>query len=167
MAKKDKRATKAEANDVSMVRVARASGASTTGAAGAAPMGDPSVPVAAIAANGGPVTVGIAFGHAQHAKYTIQVFDPAGDTELTRLRGLNTDSIPDQFVLQASPAALDQTILQWSGLVSAFTPAPGQMFSVTFEVTQGGVPIPGGRVPRTGPLNIAQPFVGLLRLVTR
>ena len=150
-----------------MVRVARASAASGAGGAGRAPTGDPSVPVAAIAADGGPVTVGIAFGHAQHAKYTIQVFDAAGAAELTRLRGINTDSVLDQFALQGSPAALDQAILQWSGLVSAFSSAPGQMFSVTFEVTQGGIAIPGGRVLRTGPLNIAQPFVGVLRLVTR
>jgi len=148
--------------DVTMVRVAR-----QLAAGAAAPDSAPEVPVAMISGNGGPVTVGITFGQAQHAKYTIQLFDPAGDNELTRQSGINTDEIPDQFTLQATPLQLDHTILQWSGLISAFSPAPGQMFSVTFEVTQGGVPVPGGRVPRTGSLNVAQPFVGVVRLVTR
>jgi hypothetical protein len=150
-----------------MVRVARGVAAPAAAGRAAAPLADPAVPVATIAASGGPVTVGIVFGQAQHAKYTIQLFDPAGATELTRQAGINTDSVPDQFTLQAAPAALDQTILQWSGLISAFSPAPGQMFSVTFEVTQGGVAVPGGRVPRTGALNVTQPFIGIMRLVTR
>jgi hypothetical protein len=129
--------------------------------------GDPGVPLATIASGGGPVTVEITFGQAQHATYTIQLFDPAGTTELTRQTGLNTDAIPDQFTLQASPAQLDQHILQWSGTVSAFSPAPGQQFSITFDVTQNRLGVPGGRVQRSGTLTIAQAFVGILRLVTR
>jgi hypothetical protein len=180
MARKNKQGTKGQARsaaerglsapaagDVRMVRVARPPAAPAAGARGAAPMAAPEVPVATIATNGGPVTVGITFGQAQHAKYTIQLFDPTGATELTRQSGMNNDSIPDQFTLQATPAQLDEHILQWSGLISAFSPAPGQMFSVTFEVTQGGVAVPGGRVPRTGGLTLAQPFIGVLRLVTR
>ncbi len=152
----------AVSGDVTMVRVAR-----PVAARAAAPATAPEVAVAMISGNGGPVTVGITFGQAQHAKYTIQLFDPSGANELTRQSGFNTDAIPDQFTLQAAPLQLDHTILQWSGLISAFSPAPGQMFSVTFEVTQGGFPVPGGRVPRTGSLNVAQPFVSVLRLVTR
>ena len=134
---------------------------------GAPAAADSGVPVAAIAAGGGPVTVSIVFGQAQHAKYTIQLFDPAGTTELTRQAGLNTDAIPDQFTLQASPAQLDQHLLQWSGAVSAFTPAPGQLFSIIVDVTQNGVSVPGAPVPRTGKLTVTQAFVGILRLVTR
>ncbi len=128
---------------------------------------DSAVPVATIASGGGPVTVAIAFGQAQHGKYDIQLFNPAGTTELTRQSGLNTDSIPDEFTLQATPAQLDQHILQWSGAVSAFSPAPGQQFSVTFDVTQNGVSVPGCPVPRSGALNVTQAFVGVLRLVTQ
>jgi hypothetical protein len=160
------RVVAAAAAAVEIVRVARTAGPPAAARA-AAPVASPEVPVASIDTNGGPVTVGITFGQAQHAKYTIQLFDPIGTTELTRQSGINTDAIPDQFTLQATPAQLDQNILQWSGLISAFSPAPGQMFSVTFEVTQGGVAVPGGRVPRTGALTVAQPFIGVLRLVTR
>lgn len=151
---------------VEMVRVARGA-APPAVARSAAPVTSPEVPVATIASSGGPITVGITFGQAQHAKYTIQLFDRTGTTELTHQSGMNSDSIPDQFTLQATPAQLDEHILQWSGLISAFSPAPGQMFSVTFEVTQGGVAVPGGRVPRAGGLNVTQPFIGVLRLVTR
>ena len=152
--------------EIRMIRVSR-KGTARAATASAAAAAAPEVPIAMIATNGGPVTVGIAFGQAQHAQYTIQLFDPTGVTELTRESGLNTDSIPDQFTLQATPAQLDQHILQWSGLISAFSPAPGQAFSVTFEVAQGGSGVPGGRVPRTGALAVTQPFVGVLRLVTR
>jgi hypothetical protein len=136
-------------------------------AAGAAAAVDPGVPAATIASAGGPVTVAISFGHAQHGQYTIQLFDPSGATELLRQPGLNTDSTPDQFTLNNTPAQLNQHLLQWSGAVSAFTPAPGQQFSVTFDVTQNGAGVPGGHVQRTGPLNITQAFVGVLRLVTQ
>lgn len=162
--RKPARAVPAAGSAIGMVRVARA--AMLRGAA-AVPTVDPGVPIAAIAAAGGPVTVGITFGQAQHAQFTIQLFDPTGVNELTRQSGLNTDAIPDQFTLQALPAQLDQHILQWSGLISAFSPAPGQQFSVTFDVTQVGVAVPGGRVQRTGALSVAQPFIGVLRLVTR
>ena len=128
---------------------------------------DPGVPVAIIGARGGPVTVGISFGQAQHAQYTLQVFDATGTRELARQGGLNTDAVPDQFTLQISPVQLDQNILQWSGAISAFSPAPGQQFSITVDVTQNGTPVAGGRVQRTGPLATAQAFVGVLRLVTR
>jgi hypothetical protein len=127
----------------------------------------PQLPEATIGRNAGPVTLSIQFGQAQHAKYTIQVFDPTGTTEVTREPGMNTDAIPDRFTLQATPAQLDRHILQWSGLISAFSPAPGQTFALTFEVTQGGAAVPGGQVTRTGPLSVAQAFVGVLRLVTQ
>jgi hypothetical protein len=127
----------------------------------------PDVPVASIAVTDGAVTVSISFGQAQHAKYTIQLFDPTGATEIARQSGLNTDNVADQFTFQTTPTQLDQHLVQWSGLISAFSPAPGQMFSVTFEVTQRGSAVPGGRVERTGALNVAQPFIGLLRLLTR
>jgi len=165
MAKKKKKkpaaASAPGAKPVAMVRVRRIT------AAAAAPTADPGVPVAVIAAAGGPVVVGITFGQAQLANYAIQLFDPSGTTERTRERGMNTDAIPEQFTLSIAPAALDQHILQWSGVVSAFSPAPGQQFSVTFDVTQNGVGVAGGRVQRSGPLNVAQAFVGVLRLVTR
>ena len=161
--KKEKAGTRARAFRMTRVQrtVAAAQGVS------AAADTDPNVPLASIAAAGGPVTVGISFGQAQHGQYTIQLFDPTGATELLRQPGLNTDAIPDQFVLQASPAALDHHILQWSGAVSAFSPAPGQQFSVTFEVSQNGLAVPGGRVQRVGALNVTQAFVGVLRMVTR
>jgi hypothetical protein len=151
-----------------ITRVARSVGAAAAGPAGAAAaLAVDEVPAATIATGGGPVVVAISFGHAQHGQYTIQLFDPAGTTELLRQPGLNTDSTPDQFTLSGTPAQLNQHLLQWSGAVSAFTPAPGQQFSVTFDVTQNGAGVPGGHVPRTGPLNITQAFVGVLRLVTQ
>lgn len=169
MAKKAKNRPNAAAqpNAVGIVRLARAPLRARGVAVAAAVAPDPNVPVAAISAVGGPVTVSITFGQAQHAKYTIQLFDPSGNNELARLSGINTDQVPDEFTLQGTPGQLDQHMLQWSGLVSAFSPAPGQQFSVTFEVSQNGAPVPGGRVVRTGALSGAQAFIGVLRLVTR
>jgi hypothetical protein len=157
--------TTADMQDHGTLRLARVARGFTTARPAAA--ADPAVPVAIIAAAGGPVTVGISFGQAQHAQYTIQVFDATGSRELARQTGLNTDAIPDQFTLQIGPGQLDQNILQWSGAISAFSPAPGQQFSITFDVSQNGAPVSGGRVQRTGALTITQAFVGVLRLVAR
>src|SRR5512144_2482013 len=82
------------------------------------------VPQAMISAAAGPVTVEIAIGHAQHGTYTIQLFDPSGTSELARLTGLSTDDIADRIALKPSPSQLDRHILQWSGAVDAFSPAP-------------------------------------------
>lgn len=125
------------------------------------------VPEATVSRTGGTVSVEITFGQAQHGKFTIQLFDPAGTTELAREAGLNTDSIPDRFDLRPTPSQLDQHLVQWSGAVSAFSPAPGQQFSVIFDVTQNGSNVPDGHVEQAGPLNITQAFLGILRLVTR
>jgi hypothetical protein len=127
---------------------------------------EPDVPEARINAGHGPVTLEIAFGHAQHGKYTIQLFDPSGTTELSRETGLSTDTTPDRFDLQLTPAALDRHLLQWSGAVDAFSNAPSQRFSVVFDVSQRGSLVPGGHVQKTGPLDVTQAFLGVLRLVT-
>ena len=123
------------------------------------------VPDARIKANGGTVSVEITFGHAQHGKYTIQLFDPSGTTELARATGFSTDQLSDRFDLKLTPAQLDRTFVQWSGAVDAFSSAPGQRFSVIFEVLQNGAAVPGGNVERSGPLNVTQAFLGVLRLV--
>lgn len=135
-----------------------------------APMAAPApaaddVPQATIDKNGGAVTVEIAFGHAQHGTYTIQLFDPTGKIELTRETGVSTDTVSDRFVLQRTPTQLDQHLVQWSGAVDAFTPAPGQQFSVLFDVSQAGAAVPGGHKEKSGPLNTTQAFLGILRLV--
>ena len=123
------------------------------------------VPEARISAGGGTVSVEITFGHAQHGLYTIQLFDPEG-TELAREAGFSTDTLPDRFDLRFTPAQLDRHFVQWSGAVDAFSNAPGQRFSVIVEVSQAGSTVPGGRIEKSGPLNITQAFLGILRLVT-
>ncbi len=123
------------------------------------------VPQAAVRTAGGPVSVEIRFGHAQHGKYTIQLFDPVGTTELAREPGLSTDERPDRFDLKPSASQLHRHLVQWSGAVDAFSSAPGQQYSVIFDVTQDGNPVPGGHVEKTGPLTITQAFLGILRLV--
>jgi hypothetical protein len=127
---------------------------------------EPDVPEAGIGAAHGAVTLEIAFGHAQHGKYTIQLFDPSGTIELSRETGLSTDTTPDRFELKLTPAQLDQHLLQWSGAVDAFSNAPGQRFSVIFDVSQRGSSVPGGHVEKTGALEVTQAFLGVLRLVT-
>ncbi len=156
-------------NQALMVRIPdRAAGRRTAETAALASAAEEArVPEATISRTGAPVSVEILFGHAQHGKYTIQLFEPRGETELTRQAGLSTDEVPDRFELGPSPAQLDQHIVQWSGAVSAFTSAPGQRFSVIFDVTQGGSLVPGGHVERTGPLAVTQVFLGILRLVAR
>ena len=125
------------------------------------------VPQAMISAAAGPVTVEIGFGHAQHGTYTIQLFDPSGTSELARLTGLSTDDIADQIALKPSPSQLDRHILQWSGAVDAFSPSPGQQFSVVFDVRQDGHGVPGGHIEKTGPLTVTQAFLGILRLISK
>jgi hypothetical protein len=123
-------------------------------------------PEAQIARSGGPVSVEISFGFAQHGSYTLQLFDPAGAQLIDSLAGVNTDGIPDTFALQPTPAALHRHIVQWSGAVDAFTSAPGQRFSVDVQVMQGGGIVPGGSHHKEGPLDVTQAFLGAVRLVT-
>jgi hypothetical protein len=126
----------------------------------------PSLPQATIRTADGPVSVEIAFGHAQHGTYTIQLFDPTGKRELATETGVSTDDRADVFALAVAPAELDRHLVQWSGAVDAFTPEPGQRFSVTFDVRQRGEIVAGGHVEKNGPLNVTQAFLGILRLVT-
>jgi hypothetical protein len=127
---------------------------------------EPEVPEARISSAKGPVSLEIAFGHAQHGKYTIQLFEPSGTTELSRETGLSTDAIADRFDLKLTPTELDRHLVQWSGAVDAFSNAPRQRFSVIFDVNQSGSRVPGGHVEKTGPLDVTQVFLGILRLVT-
>jgi hypothetical protein len=127
---------------------------------------EPDIPEVVIRRTGGTVSIEIAFGHAQHGTYTIQLFDPTGKNELAREAGVSTDEKPDRFDLALTPAQLDRHMLQWSGFVDAFSSAPGQRYSVTFDVIQGGEVVPGGRCVKSGPLDTTQGFLGLLRLVT-
>ena len=122
-------------------------------------------PQATVSRNGGTVAVEILFGHAQHGTYTIQLFDPTGKKELASESGVSTDERPDQFALTMTAAQLDQHLLQWSGAVDAFTSDPGQRFSVTVNVRQQGETVAGGHVEKTGPLNVTQAFLGILRLI--
>jgi hypothetical protein len=112
----------------------------------------------------GPVSVAITFGFAHRGSYTIQLFDPDG-AELAREAGVSTDEKPDRFVLQLTPAQLDEHILQWTGSVDAFSSGPNR-YSVTFDVIQNGVVVPDGRKETSGPFDTTQGFGGCLRLVT-
>ena len=125
----------------------------------------PGPPTATLQRNGAAVGVRVIFGQAQHGTYTIQLFDPTGRRQLAVETGVNTDGVPDEFTLAPAPAELDQHLLQWSGAVDAFTSDPGQRFSVTVEVLQNGQTVAGGRVQKTGPLDVTQAFLGILRLV--
>src|SRR5688572_26562441 len=77
-------------------------------------------PEATIRTADGPVNVEIAFGHAQHGTYTVQLFDPTGKRELAAETGVSTDDRPDVFALALTPAELDRHLVQWSGAVDAF-----------------------------------------------
>jgi hypothetical protein len=128
---------------------------------------EPEIPEVVIQRKGGPVSIAIAFGHAQHGTYTIQLFDPDLTTELARETGSSTDHEPDRFDLKLTPAQLDRHCLQWTGAVDAFSNAPGQRYSVIFDVIQGGNVVKcGDPCEKTGPLDSSQTFLGVIRLVT-
>lgn len=137
-------------------------------AKGAAPAVSPfaGLPSATLDRSAGDVEMEISFGHAQHGKYTIQLFDPTGTQELAVEQGVSTDTQPDRFTLRMSPASLNGHLLQWSGAVDAFSNQPAQRFSVLFTVMQRGQVVPDGSVEKEGPLNVTQAFLGALVLVT-
>jgi hypothetical protein len=143
MARKERGRTKLPARRTKKLMV-RAESTGAARAAASRSRATDGIPEARIDKGGGAVSVQITFGHAQHASYTIQLFDPAGSTELAREAGVNTDTEPDRFDLTLTPAQLHRHLVQWSGAVDAFSGGPGQRYSV-LSLSAGGT--------RGGPAN--------------
>jgi hypothetical protein len=127
MARKERGRTRAPARRTKKLMV-RAESTGAARAAASRSRATDGIPEARIDTSRGAVSVQITFGHAQHASYTIQLFDPAGSTELAREAGVNTDTEPDRFDLTLTPAQLHRHLVQWSGAVDAFSGGPGQRY---------------------------------------
>lgn len=116
----------------------------------------------------GDVTVEITFGYAQRAVYDIFLWD-ADSTNLiwrsTPSPGFSYDALPDRFILSKPPGEMNHFSILWRGIVSSGEPVPGEFYSVTVMITQGGAEVPGGHIVNKGPLENTEAFMDYVRLI--
>ena len=110
----------------------------------------------------------IIIGQAQFGKYQTFVWDVSGHNPLSVCTGTNDDSVTDKFPVSDSNCGtqpgtviktvqdLDKRIFSWEVIVAALGSGPGQLFSVTVKITQGGAPVPGGVFTQSGSLTGAE-----------
>jgi hypothetical protein len=91
-----------------------------------------------IGPKGGVVTVEIAFGYAQVGAYTLLLWTRAGDANRKIGEGINTDNIPDEFVLPKPVKNNVGKILDCLATVLSPSVEPGGRYRVDMIVRQDG-----------------------------
>jgi hypothetical protein len=120
-----------------------------------------------LSGSGGRPQIAIAFGFAQHGRYRIYLWNPAGDSPRLIGQGVNTDNVPDQFALEDPLAELNDHIVSWEGLVTSFNGGTGEQYSVQVDVDQDSTNCPDGPFVQAGSLDDVKAFYGAVRLVVR
>lgn len=92
-----------------------------------------------IAAQGGTVTVEIAFGYAQVGAYTLLLWNKAGTANKKLGEGINTDNVPDEFSLPKPVKNNIGKILDCVATVLAPSVQPGARYRVDMIVKQNGL----------------------------
>jgi hypothetical protein len=108
--------------------------------------------IAVLSKTGQQPQVEVIIGQAHWGRYSIFLWDPEGATSQKIGSGLNVDQVPDVFTIAQPLDTLDRSILDWQVSVAPFQTAPGQRYSVTIRITQGGTLVPGGEIINEGPL---------------
>jgi hypothetical protein len=100
---------------------------------------------------GGPITVEITFGYAQVGAYTLVLWDATGTGKRKLGEGVNTDLIPDVYVLPQPNVENDGRLLDSVATVIAPNPQPGERYRVDMIVRQNDIEC--GREFDEGPID--------------
>jgi len=120
---------------------------------------------AQLAAGGPDPQANVIIGQANFGKFRLILWDETGRNPKPFPEQTNVDNVPD-LVSLGPVAALNRKILSWEVIVAPFPSGQGQLYSVTIEVTQGGVVVPDGKVVDSGALDGGAKLVfGGLRLI--
>lgn len=103
--------------------------------------------------NSGNVEVEIIIGNAHWGRYKLYLWDADGMNPNKIGEGLSTDNIPDKFPLKPL-SKLNGKLLSWEVFIAAFGSNPGQSYSLTIKITQGGNSIPGGNITDSGAFGV-------------
>lgn len=114
----------------------------------------------------GQPTVEIIFGQAHVGNYRFFLWDETGHHPQELSHGTNTDQVVDAFDVQFTPAALNEQILAFEGIVQAAEARAGNIYSVTVTVRQGGAVCDGGVIQETGAFNDVKALLGFRRFRT-
>jgi len=117
-------------------------------------------------ASKGQPTVEIIFGSAHVGNYRCFLWDPDGRNPEQLAHGNNIDDVPDSFVIPVDPADLDGHILSQELIVQAADTRPGQVYSVTTTVRQGGKICVGGVIQKSGSLDDVKSLIDFRRFRT-
>jgi hypothetical protein len=119
---------------------------------------------ALLSINGPNPMVNVVIGQAQFGKFRLILWDETGRNPQVLTEQTNVDNIPD-FVYLGPTADINKKILQWEGFISAYNSAPGQLYNVRVEVSQGGQIVPDGEINEPGKLDGgSKAFFGAVRL---
>lgn len=111
--------------------------------------------------NGGDPTVTIIIGQAQKGKYLVGLTTATGEKEIARKASDST--VADTFPL-GPIEPLDDAILHWDIDIVAASDQPGQKFSASVHVSQGGSLAGNGLFEYDGDLDRFKKIVGIVRL---
>ena len=120
-----------------------------------------------LSGSGGRPQVQITFGFAQHGRYRIYLWSPAGDSPRLIGQGVNTDDVPDRFALEDPITGLNNHIVSWEGLVTSFAGGSGEQYLLQVDVSQDGANCPDGPFIQTGSLDNVKAFYDAVTLVVR
>jgi hypothetical protein len=124
----------------------------------------PDIKSVRLSASGGPPNVEITIGHAQFGKYELSLFDTDGRNPVVIGSGLSHDLLPDNFQIDGDPRALNGRFLSWSANIIPSGNEPNPQFSLTVNVRQQGVDVPGSPIRVQGPLPGPRAEFGFVKL---
>lgn len=101
--------------------------------------------------DGGPLTVEISFGFAQVGAYNLVLWNAAGDDKKELGEGVNTDLVPDTYVLPKPVKTNANKILDCVATIIAPNPKPMEKYRADMIVYQDGKEC--GREFDEGPLD--------------
>ena len=107
---------------------------------------------AQLSAKGPNPDVEVIIGQAAFGKYRLILWDETGRNPKIIQESTNVDNIPDKLPIGGSAKSLNKKIVSWEANIAAYPNAPGQLFSMIVEISQGGVVVPHGETKTTGTL---------------
>lgn len=119
-----------------------------------------------LGATKGQPTVEIIFGQAHIGNYRFFLWDATGHNPREIAHGTNVDAIVDSFDIGEDARALHEKLLSFEGIVQAAEARPGNIYSVTVTVRQGGEVCPGGVIQETGAFDDVKALLGFRRFRT-